>query len=41
MTDAISYPGPEMDELVRTLMACTPLHQLSSMAARTLRSGRK
>jgi hypothetical protein len=32
--DAISYPGPELDELVRTLMACTPLGELSSMQAR-------
>ena len=36
MPDAITYPGPELDELVRTLMACTPLHQLSSMEARTV-----
>ena len=36
MPDAISYAGPELDELVRTLMACTPLHQLSSMEARTV-----
>ena len=34
--DAITYPGPELDELVRTLMACTPLHQLSSMEARVV-----
>ena len=34
--DAISFPGPELDELVRTLMACTPLHQLSNMEARTV-----
>jgi hypothetical protein len=32
----IAYPGPELDELVRALMACTPLHQLSSMEARTV-----
>ena len=36
MPDAISYAGPELDELVRTLMACTPLHQLSSMETRTV-----
>lgn len=36
MPDAISYAGPELDELVLTLMACTPLHQLSSMEARTV-----
>ena len=36
MPGAITCPGPELDELVRTLMACTPLHQLSSMEARTV-----
>ena len=36
MSDAISYPGPELDELVRTLMACTPLGELSSMQARVV-----
>jgi hypothetical protein len=34
LPDAISYPGPQLDELVRTLMACTPLGELSSMQAR-------
>jgi hypothetical protein len=34
--DAISYAGPELDELVRMLMACTPLGELSSMQARVV-----
>ena len=33
---AITYPGPELDELVLTLMACTPLGELWSMQARTV-----
>ena len=32
----ISYPGPELDELVRMLQACTPLHQISSMESRVI-----
>jgi hypothetical protein len=34
--DTIAYPGPELDEIVRQLQACTPLHQLTSMEARTV-----
>ena len=36
MPDTITGPGEELDELVRQLQACTPLHQLSSMEARTV-----
>ena len=36
MTDAITAPGEDLDELVRQLQACTPLHQLSNMEARTV-----
>jgi hypothetical protein len=36
MSDAIAAPGDDLDELVRQLQACTPLHQLSSMEARTV-----
>jgi hypothetical protein len=36
MTEAIAYPGHELDELVRMLQACTPLHQLSAMEARVV-----
>jgi hypothetical protein len=34
--DAIAYPGHELDELIRMLQACTPLHQLSAMEARAV-----
>ena len=36
MTDAIIAPGEDLDELVRQLQACTPLHQLSNMEARAV-----
>jgi hypothetical protein len=36
LSGGITGPGPELDELVRTLQACSPLHQLSSMEARTV-----
>ena len=34
--DAITAPGEDLDGLVRQLQACTPLHQLSNMEARTV-----
>jgi hypothetical protein len=36
MTDAITRPGEDLDALVRQLQACTPLHQLTNMEARTV-----
>ncbi|MGY3117902.1 hypothetical protein ACVWXQ_001839 [Bradyrhizobium sp. S3.14.4] len=35
-TRSITGPGPELDDIVRQLQACAPLHPLSSMEARTV-----
>ena len=34
--DTITYPGPELEELVRMLQAHTPLYQLSNMDCRAI-----